>query len=233
MRQVPASYLIIGSGRMAKHFCHYLSLLKLPYYQWARNTHTENALHSIIPDFSHILLLINDGEIDSFTKQLPIHQAQILVHFSGQLSLDNIHSAHPLCTFAHELYNSEIYQSIPFILTEGSPPLSILLPGLPNAAYHITQEQKAFYHALCVLSGNFTCILWKKFFHELEKTLNLPPEVGIPYLNQISYNLRNNPQGALTGPLARKDNNTIQANLNALKNDEFLIIYQAFANLFA
>ncbi len=40
MRQVP-NYLIIGSGRIARHFSYYLQLLQLPYRQWSseHNTH--------------------------------------------------------------------------------------------------------------------------------------------------------------------------------------------------
>lgn len=232
MRQVPPSYLVIGSGRMAKHFCHYLSLLALPYKQWARKSHSETTLHSLVLESTHIILLISDSQIFDFAQKLTLNSEQTIVHFSGQLSLDTVHSAHPLGTFTQQLYDKKTYESIPFILTQNGPPFSTLLPGLSNQFYPIPKELKAFYHALCVLSANFTCILWQKFFDELEKTLKLPASVGMPYLNQTLNNLLSHPQAALTGPLARKDSNTIQANLDALKNDQFLPIYQAFVNLF-
>jgi predicted short-subunit dehydrogenase-like oxidoreductase (DUF2520 family) len=234
MRQVPTEtmYLIIGFGRMAKHFCHYLSLLHIPYLQWSRNNQSEQALQTLIRQATHIILLISDSQIEDFAKKVNIQDHQILVHFSGQLSLENIYSAHPLSTFTHELYNAENYLQIPFILEENSKTLSEILPGIPNCSYHIPRALKAYYHAICVLSANFSCILWQKFFHELENTLSLPSSVGLPYFQQTMQNLVKNPQGALTGPLARKDQKTIQANLQALENDKFQEVYQSFVKIF-
>ncbi|MBI2790725.1 MAG: DUF2520 domain-containing protein [Gammaproteobacteria bacterium] len=232
MRQVPIVYLIIGSGRMAKHFCHYLSLLHIPYLQWSRSKQSEQKLQALVQKATHIILLISDAEIETFAKKINKHDHQILIHFSGQLSLPHIFSAHPLSTFTHELYNKEDYDRIPFVLEENSKTLNELLPGLPNASYYIPCALKSYYHAICVLSANFTCILWQKFFHELENTLSLPPSIGLPYLQQTMHNLLKNPQGALTGPLARNDQKTIQANLQALENDKFLDVYQSFVKIF-
>ncbi|MBS0288436.1 MAG: DUF2520 domain-containing protein [Proteobacteria bacterium] len=235
MRQVPIpflSYLIIGDGRMAKHFCHYLNLLNLPFFQWARNKHPHETLLKQCALASHILILISDTQIASIAKQIPQQENQIILHFSGNLTLDSIYSAHPLGTFSHTLYTLEEYLALPFILESHGPPLCSLLPGLTNDAYFIPKALKSYYHALCVLSANFTCILWKKFFHELHNTLNLPPTIGLPYLTQTLQNIQKNPNGALTGPLARNDQQTIQGNLTALKNDPFFDIYNAFVNLF-
>ncbi len=235
MRQVPIKeyvYLIVGSGRMAKHFCHYLSLLDIPYLQWSRNNQSEKDLQTLISQASHIILLISDSQIENFAQKINKQEHQTLIHFSGQLSLEHVYSAHPLFTFTHELYDKENYVQIPFILEENSKPLSELLPGIVNSSYHIPKALKAYYHAMCVLSANFTCILWQKFFHELENTLALPASVGLPYLEQTLRNLSKNPKGALTGPLARKDEKTIQANLQALANDNFQEVYQSFVKIF-
>ncbi len=233
MRQVPAvNYLVIGSGRMAMHFCHYLTLLNIPYHQWSRKTHSHNQLNVFLQSASHILLLISDSQIATFANNLNINKNQILLHFSGQLSLDNIIGIHPLGTFSSQLYEKENYLSIPFIVEENSPPISTLLPLLPNQSYAISKELKAYYHALCVLSSNFSCILWQKFFHELQHTLNLSPTVGQSFLKQTFLNLSHNPNGALTGPLVRGDQETIKANLTALKDDKFLNVYQSFVDLF-
>ena len=139
---------------------------------------------------------------------------------------------HPLGTFSTQLYEKELYLSIPFIVEENSPSISTLLPLLPNQSHAIPKDLKAYYHALCVLSANFSCILWQKFFHELQQTLNLSPTVGLTFLNQTFLNLAQNPHGALTGPLVRGDQETIKANLAALKDDRFLSVYQSFVALF-
>lgn len=233
MRQVP-ELAIIGAGRVAKHFCHYFNLIHLPYICWFRAADPlAKNLSNFIVNARCVLLLISDAAIEPFVQT---HQSLLtgktLIHCSGQLVTPLAYGAHPLMTFANKLYDLSTYQKIPFILDEGAPALNHLIPGLNNAYYYINKKQKAFYHSLCVMSGNFTCILWQKFADELQKTLQLPIEIIFPYLEQIFCNLNTNPQMALTGPLVRKDKTTITANLNALENDPFQKIYRAFVEVF-
>lgn len=237
MRQVPLDfkYLIIGSGKMATHFCHYLTCLGYPYAQWARQTHSKDDLKPLLANATHVLVLISDKAIGDFIQTQVLPQArpahQIILHFSGQLTIDGAYSTHPLGTFPSTLYPNEMYYQVPFILSQTSPELAALLPGLSNPSFKIPAAQKAYYHALCVLSNNFSVILWKKFFQELENTLQLPPQIGLSYLSQTFYNLSHHPNSANTGPLARKDLSTIAANLQALEHDSFCRIYEAFVNL--
>ncbi len=231
MRQVP-TYLIIGNGRMASHFCHYLKLLSLPFLQWARKTHSIADLQLSLNKATHIVVLISDSSIPTFINNLTLSEKKIIIHFSGMLSIPNAYSAHPLMTFSHDLYDKHGYEQIPFILEEGSPNLSTLLPGLPNQGYFIPPALKPFYHALCVMSNNFTCLLWQKINHELSHSLNLPPEIILPYITQTFKNLTYNPHGSLTGPLVRGDKVTINKHLAALESDDFLEIYQAFVNYY-
>lgn len=227
MRQVPANYGIIGGGKMAKHFCHYLTLLKIPFLSWSRTVDAKH-LAILIENCNPILILISDAAIEPFINQHPELQKKTLIHFSGQLVSKLTFGTHPLMTFTNKLYPLKTYERIPFILEAESPPFSELLPGLNNPSFSVKSELKAFYHALCVLSGNFTVLLWQKFFKELENTFQIPKKVSHVYLEQIMLNLQLDDQFALTGPLARGDQTTIDANLQALKNDPFQKIYQAF-----
>ncbi|EKD71772.1 MAG: hypothetical protein ACD_46C00103G0013, partial [uncultured bacterium] len=120
------------------------------------------------------------------------------------------------------------YQSIPFILDHDAPSFSELLPGLPNSHVRLHKSLKAKYHALCVMSGNFSCLLWQKLFSDFEKELKLPREVAYPYLQQQMHNLIDNPTQALTGPLIRGDTKTIEKNLSALEGDPFKQVYESF-----
>ncbi|MGD9591470.1 MAG: DUF2520 domain-containing protein [Candidatus Berkiella sp.] len=223
--------LIIGNGRMATHFSYYLSLLHIPFLQWSRKTHHLCQLPSLIQQATHIVLLISDSAIPTFLNNFKIEN-KIIIHFSGLLSIPGIYSAHPLMTFTHDLYKKECYQQIPFILEEGSLPIAKLLPKIPNQAYYIPSHLKDFYHALCVISNNFSCLLWQKLFQEIKNTFHLPQEIILPFLQQSFHNLQKNPHGSLTGPLARGDFNTINKHLLALKNDDFQDIYQAFVNYY-
>lgn len=228
MRQVP-EYAIIGAGRMARHFRQYLHLLNIPYQQWSRKVdpaHTQ--LEAIIDRCNPIVILIQDGAIESFISTHPFLLDKTLVHFSGSLHTELAHSAHPLMTFSSELYSLDAYQKIPFVIENNRLSMNDLLPGLNNPSFKISSELKAFYHAMCVIGGNFTAILWQKFFTELETVFKIPKEAAYPYLNQVCVNLQKNLAEALTGPLVRKDEITIKANLQALENDPFQKVYQAF-----
>lgn len=232
VRQVPQKYLIIGNGRMAKHFCHYLRLLNLSFTSWSRATGTEQSLHVALQQASHVIVLISDAAIPQFVKQWQKdHQDKIWVHFSGQLNHPTVFSAHPLMSFANELYDLATYHCVPFVLTQDTLPFNQLLPSLPNKAHAIPADLKTFYHAMCVISGNFTSLVWNKFFNELQN-LGVPRKIAIPYLQKITQNLINDPKNALTGPLVRGDQSTIRAHLKALEDDDFLPIYQAVLEYF-
>lgn len=224
-------YGIIGNGRMAKHFAHYLSLLDIPYLQWHRGQ-PEEGLDQMAKQCSPILLLINDDAIQPFVEQHPFLQSTVLIHFSGKLYTPLAYGAHPLSTFFDQLYTYEIYQKIPFICDEGSPAFDKLLPGLTNPHFSIPIASKPFYHALCVLSGNFTVILWQKFFTELEQKFHIPKQQAYPFLEQIMTNLLTDSKNALTGPLVRKDTKTITSHLESLTDDPFQAVYQAFLKAF-
>lgn len=230
MRQVP-HYLIIGNGRVAKHFLHYFSLLKLPVSNWHR-TQSAKTLTEKIKQASHILLLISDQAIEKFIAQFLQNPKVFLIHFSGSLLTTKAYSAHPLMTFGDQLYELEHYQNIPFILEEQAPSFKKLLPGLANKHFILPQKFKAKYHALCVLSGNFSCLLWQKLFSSLEKEFKFPPSIAFPYLLQQTKNLFLNYKNALTGPLVRNDNITLKKNLAALSNDPFQDIYKNFINTY-
>ena len=230
--KITCSYTIIGSGRVAKHFAHYFRLINIPYVQWSRASDPDEIqFENCIKNSDRILILIKDDAIESFISSHPALTGKRLVHFSGNLSTDLAYGAHPLMTFTESLYDLDTYRSIPFILDHSDWKKSSLLPGLSNPSYYIEKEQKALYHSLCVLSNNFTCMLWEKFFSELQNTLKLPKDVAFPYLKQTMKNLFDSEHSPLTGPLIRGDNKTIQSNLSALENDPFQDIYAAFVKM--
>lgn len=227
------SYLIIGSGRIARHFQYYFSLEKIPYQTWCRK-HDIQDLDLKIEAASHVLLLISDPAIDSFFKEHPRLAQRVCVHFSGALVSEFIPSAHPLMTFGDILYDLETYRRIPFIIEKERASAEALLPHLQNQTFQIRKDQKTLYHALCVMSGNFTVLLWEKVFSEFEKNLGLPREVLHSYLRQTAMNLENSSpeQSVLTGPLVRNDRTTIQKHTKALANDPYSEVYLAFVEAF-
>lgn len=228
------TYLIIGDGRVARHFAHYFHLLHLPYHTWSRRQDPQaEILPELVKSHVRILVLIKDEAIPSFVTSHPCLQGKLCIHFSGHLTTPLAHGAHPLYTFGQDVYELSTYQQIPFILEEGDLAFADLLPGLNNRHYRIPKALKPFYHSLCVLSGNFTCLLWQKMFEELENTFHIPRDIAYPYMHQIVDNLQKNAACALTGPLARGDKVTLESNLKALELDPFQGIYQAFVHMYA
>jgi len=229
MRQVP-KYLIIGNGRVARHFCRYFSLLNIPVLHWHRPQPVAQ-LHELLPKATHVLVLISDQAIEPFIEEHLQGSPAVKVHFSGALVSELAYGAHPLMTFNTGLYALDKYKSIPFVVDAAAPEFETLLPGLPNNHVALAPKMKAKYHAMCVLSGNFSCLLWQKFFDTLSSEFHLPPGTGHAYLRQQTENLLTDYKSAFTGPLSRGDRATIQKNLAALDGDPFQSIYQSFVNL--
>lgn len=229
MGQAPL-LLLIGDGRLARHLKRYFEQLGLEHRAWSRRSAAEQKcppLKECLTPGTHALLAVSDSAIEALIAEHPEFEQTVRVHFSGSRVTPLAYGAHPLFSFASTLYERELYERIPFVLDVDAPPLSELIPGLPNPSARIEPAQRARYHALCVLAGNFTTLLWRKFFFELDWELGLPREQAFPYLESITRALQS--QGApLSGPLARGDQETIQKNLEALAGDPFEQVYRSF-----
>lgn len=234
MGQVPARddypYLIIGNGRLAKHISHYFDLSGIPYLNWYRKSN--EPLNSLLEKAHKILVLISDDEIENFiSEHREGYEGKTWIHCSGLLSTPTAESAHPLMTFSDSLYDLETYKSIPFVTEKRRENFHDLFPELTNISFPIKSELKPLYHAWCVMSGNFTTILWQRFFDVLESDLGIYKKYAYPYLNKTVENLEQS-KSPLTGPLARGDKKVIEKNLMALKNEPFAEIYRAFVNTY-
>lgn len=233
-------YLIVGNGRLARHLCFYFDSLSLNYVHWYRSNKENNQKNFIhyAAQAGRILLAISDKSIESFILSYPDIPKQKWLHFSGALSIPGIYSTHPLGSFGEKLNPIDWYRDLFFMIEQSSENkddvflLSNLLPGLPNRSSSILSQNKPYYHSLCVLSNNFSTILFQKLFSGLEQDLGIPKEAAYVYLKQTIFNLQNT-DNPLTGPLARKDKVTIKKNIEALENrhDKFADIYQAFVHL--
>lgn len=236
MGQVPiknkSSYLLIGRRRFAKHLANYFTLSGIPYLIWSRSS--QKSLSRLISSSAKIVVLINDDEIENFILQnRKGFEDKIWIHCSGLLLFPFAESAHPLMTFSEELYDLETYERIPFITEKGKMHFNELFQELHNQSFRIEKELKAYYHAWCVISGNFTTILWERFFEILENEFGISRHYAFTYLSIIGKNLMMN-DTPLTGPLSRNDQKVIQKNLTALelKDDPFVLVYKSFVETY-
>lgn len=239
MRQVPThatlaftSYLILGSGRLSRHLQAYFQFEALPFQVWSRADGPETLVSKAL-EASHILFALPDSQIEAFAQaHRTLFDAKSCVHFSGALVTTLMPSAHPLMTFPDDLYDRETYLHLPFVLEKGRNTFTNLLPGLKNPAFEIEPALKTRYHALCVMSGNFTVLLWEKVFREFEQSFGLPKQILLPYLLQTTENLALSKTSVLTGPLVRNDDETIKKHLVELGDDPFASIYRSFVHAY-
>lgn len=221
------TYGIVGNGNMARHFMKYLSLEKITFVYWSRNI-SISPIDETLKDCNTIILLISDNAIESFINKNLWLKGKTIVHFSGALHIDGVFSYHPLMTFSTKLYSLNEYREIPFIGEKNQPSFSSIFPLLKNRYYTIKPGDKPLYHALCVVSGNFTNIIWQKTFSDFESKLNIPRAVLFPYLEKSFNNIKESPFSSLTGPIKRDDRVTIKKNIKALKPSVWKKIYRLF-----
>jgi len=215
------NYAIVGGGRLARHFSHYFHLLEIPHSRWTRDCGSsfntselldaELRLRETVVGADRVLLLVSDNAIGVLLKQYPFLHEKQLIHCSGALSFPGVAGAHPLMTFADQLYALDTYQSVPFMCEAG----------------HDFEDL-----SMCVMAGNFSQILWKSISERFEQQFGLPAETLHPYLKQLSSNFIQSPETALTGPLARNDVATIERNLAALAGDPLEDLYRAFVTYY-
>jgi predicted short-subunit dehydrogenase-like oxidoreductase (DUF2520 family) len=231
------NYAIVGGGRLARHFSEYFRLLEIPCNCWARDNGSpintfdlpdaELRLRKTVRDADRVLLLVSDKGITALLKQYPFLHARELIHCSGSLSVPGVAGAHPLMTFTDGLYELGTYQKVPFIIETGQV-FTQLFPGLPNPHFAISAQDKNRYHAMCVIAGNFSQLMWKSISDRFEKQFELPATTLHPYLKQVTENFIQSPESAMTGPLTRNDQQTIDRNSDALADDPLQDLYAAF-----
>ncbi len=230
MRTKP-TVLLAGSGRLARHlkFWNSLSSHPLPVTEWNRKQSKEKFV-SLAGEATHVWLAVSDSAIEELSKQVPY--GRTVVHFSGALNVAGTCCAHPLMSFPNQLLAAGVYPKIHFILN-GALTLDELLPGFSNSFSVLSQEEKSYYHALCVLAGNFPQLIWSHTQGKMA-ALDVPKEAADLYIRQITENFIAHGNAALTGPLARNDQATLAKNISSLSCDPALQnIYSAFVREFS
>jgi hypothetical protein len=222
------SHLIIGSGLMARHFSHYFDLLGIPHERWSRKENSFDDLKQLLSKgaLEKVFLAISDSAILPFYETHFSNFRGRAFHFSGALELPGIQDVHPLMSYGPYLYDLQSYKQVPLVSTA-----EIGLSELPNPKFHIPSESKARYHALCVIAGNFSVLIWQKFFFEMA-TYGIPSPACLPYFRQINANIEAAPFSALTGPLMRNDIKTMEMNMHSLHGDPFREVYKHMVHAF-
>jgi len=222
---VEPTYGVIGHGRLATQLCHYFTLKGIQYHHWFRQM--PDAPEFSLQSCDVLLIAIKDDAIVPWLETNQIASQKPCIHFSGTLQTSLAAGYHPLMTFSTEPLPLDTLEKMLFVSPNSNKSFQSYFPQLTNPCLQISADDMPFYHALCVMANNFSTLLWQKFFDEMEQW-SAPTESTQLFLKQTFHNIIMQPKQALTGPIARHDTKTILSNLDALKNDSFISIYQGF-----
>lgn len=235
----PPSYGFVGDGRLSRHWRHYFTSLGIPWKLWTRRHARPNGAPGVtaaaaLAECPIILLAVSDDAIGPVLATLKADglSDRRFVHFCGGRSFEGAFGAHPLMSFAGSLYEPAFYRDIPVFVDADRPDpvghFRELFPALPNPCFPLDPADKPYYHALCALAGGFTAVLWRDFLDAMEARFGAPREALASYPRRIVENVIASRNGALTGPVARGDTETIGLHLDALRGSGLAAVYRAF-----
>lgn len=187
-----------------------------------------------------VLITTKDNAIKSVTEEIArqggFRPGQVVVHTSGSLTTDALEAAgregchlvslHPLQSCATvEMAVENIPGSVFSIQgdEEGTKVALKLVEQLGGHPVCITREAKPLYHAAACVASNYLVSL-VHLSTELLKAAGLPPEINFQaLLPLIQGTLKNiaavGTPGALTGPIARGDLDTIEEHLAVMRQE--------------
>ena len=160
---------------------------------------------------------------------------QIVLHTSGGVSVDTLHSArkagaftgcmHPLQSFAHRESAAETVSGIYFALGGQEQAVGLakkIVTDLGGQFFSISDKDRPLYHgAACIVSNYFVSLMhWAT---QIYGVFGLTPQQAAAALMPLVQGTLSNiehlgPTEALTGPISRGDGSTVAAHLAALEN---------------
>lgn len=222
--------LVIGDGRMARHWTTYLEMLGMPCLRWARSTQDRQALTESLNVVDQVYLAISDDGLEDFHDEHLRDFSGTVHHFSGCHVSERMHGCHPLMTFGTTPYEEASYRRMTLVLEDSDEATASRFSEFPNPLIRIPAESKPLYHALCVMSCNFPQILWSRTLSQFEQ-LGIAADNVLPLLSVTLENSVSTPGGSITGPLARGDRTTMDSNLQALDSEQDRELYRSFMKL--
>ncbi len=219
--------VIFGPGRVGKSFAAFTQSLGHEPVLVARGEAGETA----VAGADVVAAAIPDDAIPGWFTQWRTRLAgRRVLHFSGARVIGGLPGYHPLYSFPKAPLDPALFGRIAIAREPDAASFAAIVPGANNPEFTVPDEDRAFYHALAVVSGNFAAHLWNETARAFAGRLG-PDGAAIlgAYFESVVDRFRESPVASLTGPVARRDAATVAANLEALKaNPTLHALYEAF-----
>jgi predicted short-subunit dehydrogenase-like oxidoreductase (DUF2520 family) len=194
-------------------------------------------------DAEAALLCVPDAAIEESCEAIAGCELRFVGHTSGAIGLDALDAAsragaatfglHPLQTITDA--NPELIGSA-CAIGGSSPEALALAHGLAQRlgmrSFEVPEEQRAAYHAAAVIASNFLVALEESAAGLLGRTGAADArELLAPLVVRSAANWADHGAEALTGPIARGDETTVERHLEAIEAEmpELLDLYHALA----
>ncbi len=218
----PLTVQIIGPGKAG-----------LSFYNALRNQGWEmrdplgrgDSLMSISEGVDLVLITTPDRSVIDIAHSLPKSDA-VVAHIAGSLGLDALHphekrgSIHPLVSLPNPDVGTQRLLNDAWFATAGDPLMGNIVQLFGGTNFNVPDEDRTLYHATACIASNHLVVLLEQV-RRLAEVINIPFEA---FLNlskgSLESVLKLGPQGALTGPVTRKDKETLRAHLESLPEGE-------------
>ena len=235
---------IIGSGNVAQHLIlAFANANKIEICQvFARNPQSISHLineNKIVTDFKNLLevdliiIAVSDNAIAEVSSKINIKN-QLVAHTSGSFSITDLDSKfrkavfYPLQTFSKK--KAVDFKQIPICLESDNESdytiLDQVAKSISNSVFNINSNQRKSLHVSAVFVCNFVNHLYK-IGNDICQENGVDFEILKPLIQETANKIQHLlPIDAQTGPAKRNDNETINAHLKLLSNDNQKDIYK-------
>ena len=235
---------ILGSGNVAQQLIQaFAKAINIEIIQvFAKNPSEIYHLidsEKIVSDYKKLLesdlfiIAVSDVAIAEVSNQIPFLN-QLIAHTSGSFSIDGLNIKnrkavfYPLQTFSKS--KKVDFQEIPICLeTQFDADYQILetvAKSISNKIFKIDSQQRKSLHVAAVFVCNFVNHLYQ-MGSDICNENNVDFEILKPLIQETANKIMTlSPSNAQTGPAIRNDNETINAHLNFLSNENQRDIYK-------
>ncbi|NNL88427.1 MAG: DUF2520 domain-containing protein [Marinicaulis sp.] len=226
-------YVIFGAGRAGANIEAYLRHLGHGVDVILRRTALmdKGTCRGLIATADIVAAAIPDGAIPAWYEEWSDEIGErCAIHFSGAASVEGMAAYHPLFSFPRSVIDMAAFEAIGFACSQNAPAFGDIFPNAPNPNFVVNDKDRAFYHALAVVTGNLPAYLWNKSTPEIERFAGADvAKIMSVYLQSLIDRFQESPSDSLTGPVARRDAATVSSNLSALEtNPELRALYETF-----